>query len=335
MNRAPISLGCDPEIFIKRKGVVIGSEKVIKDGQIYTSVGSSNKVIVDGVQAELNPSANPCRQSLNYNIQACLRALRDSLGKDDEIDFSQIEKVTREELLTLSQKAQTFGCKPSFNIDETVPKIMELDPMEYLYRSTGGHIHLGASGSPSLLKILQTPEQIVPVLDVIVGNTFVLLDRHEGNIERRKHYGRAGEYRLPTYGIEYRTLSNFWLRSDILASLAFGLARQAVAMVYNGLDKELMALVDYEDIVTAINKNDYDLALKNFDKVKTFICDSVGSEVGMGHFPLDNTSLKGFEKLIKEGVVDKHFPQDNKKILATWMGSINYYGAWQYLNGIV
>ena len=74
----------------------------------------------------------------------------------------------------------------------------------------------------------EDPLLAVKILDIVVGNTCVIMDRAPSQVERRKVYGRAGEYRLPAHGIEYRTLSNFWLRSYQLTHLVFSLARFAI-----------------------------------------------------------------------------------------------------------
>jgi hypothetical protein len=145
-----------------------------------------------------------------------------------------------------------------------------VDPEKYRIRSAAGHIHLGdASGSTtsSQWAALHSPDRLVPILDIIVGNTCVLLDRDPGNVERRRVYGRAGEYRTPPYGIEYRVLSNFWLRSYSLMSFVMSLSRFAVglltATIHNGgrkgvnYEAELLKLVNMDDIRRAINENDF------------------------------------------------------------------------------
>jgi hypothetical protein len=49
---------------------------------------------------------------------------------------------------------------------------------------------------------------IVRCLDTVIGLQSLFLD--EGK-ERRKLYGRAGCMRKKPYGLEWRTLSNFWV----------------------------------------------------------------------------------------------------------------------------
>lgn len=313
-----VTLGCDPELFIRNGKNIIGSEKVVGKGlEAYPNI-MYGKVVPDGVQVELNPESCTCREALNYCISGCLRAITQKLTNGMSLDFSQTVELTREEFSSLPESAMSFGCKPSFNVNSDEPFLMMLNPSKYLVRSAGGHIHIGAE-SLTTKRILKDVKRIVPVLDTILGNTCVLIDRNEGNKERRKYYGRAGEYRLPSYGIEYRTLSNFWLISPTISTFVMGLARHAVDICKNNLDKELMKLVDYKDVETAINNNDFGLALSNFNKIKEYLVGTVytGSNSRHGYrYPLDENNIKLFEKLVSDGM-SKYFSVD--KAIDLWL----------------
>jgi Phage phiEco32-like COOH.NH2 ligase-type 2 len=300
-----IYIGCDPELFVQSGDSIVASESIIS--KPVQSAGGT--IIRDGVQIELNPSATYCREIMINNIRACLRKLIDLVRAKSgyKLSFDTTVEIDKKDYDKMSFDTKMFGCKPSFNLDKSKPEVMLLDPSKYLLRSAGGHLHLGQSEpeDTETLGILQNVKRIVPVLDAVLGNTFVLLDRSEGNIERRKHYGRAGEHRLPKYGIEYRTLSNYWLRAPVLTSLAFGLARQAVDVVRHNNDRALFELVDYKDIVRAIDTNDLELAKKNFDKIKKFIVSLIDQQENWeygGFYPLDAETLPKFEKFAEQGV---------------------------------
>ena len=73
-----VVIGCDPEFFFAKKGKIIGAEKVLpEDGLKYVpSWGESkSKIIIDGVQAELNPRPNSCRASLADEISQCFKTV--------------------------------------------------------------------------------------------------------------------------------------------------------------------------------------------------------------------------------------------------------------------
>ncbi len=355
-----ITLGCDPEFFFTKGDRVLGSEKVITGKGIpaWSDFGPTEAhglTVIDGVQAEIHPAPKTCRQELASNIQRCLEGVARAMAKDVKADFSQVVEVSQEELDTMADENKVFGCSASMNTHKKgKDKIttVDADPLKYLKRSAGGHIHMGANPTVGVAKYkdvaytasemeenvvyygpdasktykqyagqeikdsphflaLKNPDVLVPLLDVIVGNTSVLLDRNPANVERRKNYGKAGEYRLPAYGLEYRTLSNFWLRSPALFSLMFGLARMCVNMVVYDKDgdfvNQIMSKIDMKDITKAINQNDFDLALSNWNKIESTIL--LMTKGGSGFYPIYDDTIKAFHKLIDNGI-DHYFKQD-------------------------
>lgn len=322
-----ITLGCDPEFFIRKNGEIVGSEQLIpKEG--ITAYGGTGLTVIDGVQAELHPTPAMCREVLIRNIRACLISVRDAMAPKKMIaDFSQMVEVSKVELDRMEEENKKFGCSASMNVHKkgkNKTSKINVDPLIYLKRSAGGHVHIGAQKgvgwvNPDTRKyemrenptftLLKDYTTLIPVLDILVGNTCVLLDRDESNVERRKNYGRAGEYRLPSYGIEYRTLSNFWLAGSPLASLVFGLARMAVNLCEQSTEEhdyrtKLMSLVNMKDIQSAINNNDFDLARKNFDAIKDFLMSIIPND-DRGFYALQPNTIASFEKLVKKGV--KHY----------------------------
>jgi hypothetical protein len=312
-------LGCDPEFFFKVAGKVVGAELFLPtDGfkpegavgindSYTTAPGSSRpKVIIDGVQAELNPRPNTCRANLANEIAGIFKALKaelDAKGSAVEVDFSQSVTIDKEELTKLDEKNQKFGCTPSFSAHkDSSAKLETVDPLTHLQRSAGGHIHVGVNNYTNIAhRIATAPEEVVTILDIVCGNTCVLVDRDPGNVKRRELYGRAGEYRLPPHGIEYRTLSNFWLTSYELMSLAFGLARMSIEISCgNGWKEHTEAVKDYvniDKVRKAINNNDFDAAYENFKALEPFIQET--SVYSAGHFPIDNSNLLDFHYFVE------------------------------------
>ena len=292
VQKLSITMGSDPEFFLAKRtmlgrvGAVVGSEraipeegmlhKIIKQGRTAAEDEKAPRVIRDGFQVEINPLQNTCRQSGANDIAYCFRGLATVLKeKGYTINFSPTVKVTKKEMESLSNKSRMFGCTPSKN---AYGEVVELpDPETYLIRAAGGHIHLGTpfkTGNDPSIKVLKQTDvtEVIKILDIIAGNTCVLVDRDPGNIERRKAYGRAGEYRQPSHGIEYRVLSNFWLRNYTVMSMAFGLCRMAIEIAaVPEAAKAFLKAVKEKDIQDAINNNDFELAKKNFNKIKPLI----------------------------------------------------------------
>lgn len=301
LYRPTVTFGCDPEVFFVKKGtlnrkypVVVGAEKVLpKNGH----------VVPDGVQAELHPGTAACRANLGNYMKSAMASLQ-TLAKKHDLDvcFRSVVNVRAAELATLSIGAQQLGCMPSLNIYGR-PHI-QTDGMKYRKRSAAGHIHIGSNlidrGVVSQTKAAYIPPSVlVPLLDILVGLPSVMIDRDPGNVERRKKYGKAGEYRLPAHGLEYRTLSNFWLRDYKLFSLVLGQARTAFYLAsgcalgaeerkkasyyYTKPDWDagtrVLEAVSLPNVEKAINTNDLTLALSEFEKVKPILS---GLSIGDG-----------------------------------------------------
>jgi hypothetical protein len=379
-----IWFGADPELFVSLDGKIIGSEHFIPDKGVFTESyvrdpnatyyngrlkgasyqsyvdntkwrgshaktadnGTKLGAVRDGVQVELTIPASDCRRWFAMEIGCAFRTLKKRLdemqteGKKFELSFRQVIEVDKEELAKLSADSRVLGCQPSFNFYEQNSTI-GVDPATYTKRSAGGHLHFG------LPKHLMPERDKLPILfDIILGNTSVLIDRDPNAAERRKVYGRAGEFRRPRHGIEYRTLSNFWLRSKELVGLVTGLGRLAIWILDSSVekpgedlkpwpaDKALVDLVNVDDIRKAINTNDLDLAKRNFENVRKFIARHVPRYGNLGSLDgsecaLERELLPHFDVFVKgidEGGIQKWFPQEP---LEHWLG-VGYNSSWEH-----
>jgi hypothetical protein len=318
-----VYMGADPEFFFVKEGKTIGAEKILpKEGLIKHSVG---KIIIDGIQAELNPSPSHCRAYVEDNIGQCFKMVKDVLKDHPGVtaDFSQTVPISKEEMASLSPESKQFGCTPSRNGYTDKQGVKIKDASKYMKRSAGGHIHLGHGGNQEVKKAMEDTQTMAQILDIVVGNTCVLLDRNEGNIERRKNYGKAGEFRLPPHGFEYRTLSNFWLRNSKLAALVLGLSRFAVNIVAssteeNNYAKILRSKVSMRKVRKAINENNFELAYENFNKIEPILMEIVptsrrggidNGEYNNYDYPLTPETIEQFHYVVEMGI-DHFFKED-------------------------
>jgi len=313
-----VTLGSDPEGFFQRDGNILGSEKFIPGaGKTLVNHG---RIVRDGVQFELQPIATYGYPQLAANITNLLREVEAiAAAGNATIAYNGLVEVSRKELDSLSPETRVLGCQPSHNFYGSRP--INVDAATYRKRSSGGHIHIGLANLTSIQQYdTDYRERLVPLLDIFVGNTAVLLDRDPGAAERRENYGRAGEFRLPSYGLEYRTLSNFWLRDYALMSLMFSLTEFAVSVLHYSFanrykwEEHLAGIVDIDAIALAINTNDFDMALKNFEIVTSFIANQASSQ-----FQLHGGNIKQFvafaAKVGRNGL-DEFFPVEG--IVERW-----------------
>lgn len=289
------TVGADPEIFLRRHGKIIGSERVVPE--------TKSIVARDGIQVEFNPPASMSSSILGSWIGQAFTNL-DKMAKAHEgvsICFDQVVEVEQSELRGLSEKSRILGCSPSENAYGVRPiGLTDEERAIYPIRAAGGHLHFGLKGD-----LFDERVRLVNWLDVFVGNTCVLIDREPKAAIRRVHYGRAGEYRIPNHGLEYRTLSNFWLRNYTLLDFVLGLADIAVKVVEDSIDEgdlesRLIDVVDIQNVVKAIDTNDINLAWANFKDV---------SKLGLFNGFSTMKLFKWFELIEKQGL-EKVFPED-------------------------
>lgn len=318
-----VTLGCDPETFFEIDNKVIGSEKILKQGifsEFYKRFIPSRVVVEDGVQGEFHPEPSTCRSLLGNSIaRAIWEADVMAKSKGARISFKLLVKVKKEEMLSLSPASRRLGCAPSLYIDKGVTTARFKRAAESMTRCGGGHIHFGAYYDNQMgMKSAYDPKVVVPLLDLLLGNTCVLLDRDPANVKRRQVYGLAGEYRTPTHGLEYRTLSNFWLRAYPIYSFVFGLARQTINLWQGGEAESFLSLVPRCDVVRAINTNSFDLAMNNFLKIEKKIKEVFVKEDSYDHdWTLKKNNIKQFLMLVEKGL-DHFFPSDTESIIESW-----------------
>src|SRR3972149_2941255 len=172
-----LCLGADPEIFLTEGGKIVGAETVLPGKGL--GVPRGNRVMSDGVQAELQPLPSVCRVALASNITACYeqlsQCLRAKRRRDLAINFSKVIRMSRTDLNALSEKARILGCEPSFNVYTGGQSDLMINPARSLMRSAAGGISLGMTLPRKDKK--EWIDRTIRTLDLIVGNTCVLIDR--------------------------------------------------------------------------------------------------------------------------------------------------------------
>lgn len=131
------------------------------------------------------------------------------------------------------KQSHTFGCDPDYNAwsDGKMNPIIDAMDVGGL-RVAGGHIHVSWTEDTDHLTFIK-------LMDLHLGVPSVLLDTDR---VRRKQYGRAGAFRRKSYpngmeGVEYRSLSNFWLFDKGLREWVYNTSVKCLAMANEGFDE--------------------------------------------------------------------------------------------------
>jgi hypothetical protein len=134
-------------------------------------------------------------------------------------------------------EACEFGCMPDFNAWTRKQNPVPNPPLSG-FRSCGGHLHIGENGKLTYF-LLTNKGKIVTIrtMDAHHGTVSIALDNSEEAIQRRELYGRAGCYRDTDYGVEYRTLSNFWMKEVPFMKLMYRLSNEVVTSLACSFDE--------------------------------------------------------------------------------------------------
>lgn len=251
-----LTSGADPEVF-----AVGGDGRVLP---AFEFLGPKDKGVLeywDGYQAEFSPHAESCLQSLGYRIHECLSRMRlQLLAKDPKAKLTTLNTfdIPMERLEKDDPKFVKFGCSPSLSAyPDEINRVVEIDPFTYQTRCAGGHLHFGGAYAR------KDQADTVQWLDKTLGVISVALFRFWDTPQRRESYGRAGEYRTPPHGLEYRVLSNAWLASPTLYFFVFELARTIIKIARTpALRKQFKWDATEAEVRDCINYCDVDLALK-------------------------------------------------------------------------
>lgn len=263
----------DPEFcFLNSRGEVIPSEFMLSIYRLESwGFGHDFKVVPDGVQAEIHTGLNHCREYFQDGFWKIFNRMR---VNNIRFSLNAVNRVDLKKLKEFGASPSNFvsGCNPDFNAYTREKNPTNVDYSEWPYRECGGHMHffwgkLGYTGI-SLMKNKFDVIPLIKALDGTVGILSVLLTK--GNPEearRRKVVGKAGCFRMSSTHVEYRTPSNFWLRSPRIVSLLFGVAREVITRASR--ENRIFIPENEELVQKCINENDYELALKFWGSLKS------------------------------------------------------------------
>lgn len=244
-------LGADPEVFYRVDGALTSAYGVIPGDKQNPFRVHNGAVQVDGMAFEFNIDPASDKGEWVFNLSSVLAQLGDMV--EGELEIEPIAEFGAEYINSQPEKAVELGCEPDFNAwsSEENPRPNGRLP----FRTGAGHIHLGwcEGADTQSLGHRSVCETVVKQLDARLGLVSLLLDPCT---KRRDMYGQAGAYRPKIYGGEYRVLSNFWLKSQILMEWVFDTCHEAMQELQDGI----VWADRYPDIQCIINSSDVEAA---------------------------------------------------------------------------
>lgn len=251
------TIGSDPEVtLVDVEGHPVSAESLIGGTKLEPRKTKHGTVQEDNILLEFNPKPANSKEGFIKNTADMLVDIQDIITPLDlNVAIRASSRFTYEEVAT--PQARLVGCEPDFNawtFEMNEPP--EFSPNSTL-RTCGGHVHIGFNTEETGL----SREELVQAMDLLCGVPSVLMD---DDTSRRKIYGKAGAYRSKLAdihgfdGVEYRTLSNFWIGSEKL----MGWVYDCVARAVNDGREFLVASPMQGTIQHTINNSDKDEARK-------------------------------------------------------------------------
>lgn len=250
-----VTIGADPELFIinTETGKVVSSIGLIPgekgDPWVGEDMPKGFGMETDNIVAEFNiPPVRDCAHFINcieymkQYIDKFVKNVNPNLG----ILCAASQMVDKSELQ--SPQAKLFGCDVDFNAYTQEPNPKPKGTRTNL-RSCGFHIHIGYRNYNTQVSLM-----LVKYLDAFLGLPSLLRDPDK---KRRSLYGKAGCFRLTSYGVEYRVLSSKLMEDANSLEFVWNQTMKAIDALNCG-----RGLPPAELVVAAIDGSDIELANK-------------------------------------------------------------------------
>lgn len=262
------TIGCDPEVFVKKDGKFVSAYGMIKGTKEHPYPVQRGAVQVDGMALEFNIHAAANENAFILNVQEVFKQMC-AMVPGYEVVAVPVAHFDPDYMKLQPKEALELGCTPDFN--GWTGAVNEKPNAERPMRTASGHVHIGWEypDDKNLVdeKHIHRCNLAGQQMDFYLGLGSLFYD---DDVERREMYGKGGCIRYKPYGVEYRTLSNAWLQNPKRMGWVFRNAVRGMKDLVNGI---ILPKV-YGDIQSIINSSDKKEAMKIIKKAGLEICDA-------------------------------------------------------------
>lgn len=231
MKEIALKIGADPEVFVQQGGKFVSAHGLVQGTKDEPFKVKRGAVQVDGMALEFNIDPAESEKEFKRNIKTVMGIL-DKMVPDHDLHPVPTATFGKEYMATQPEEALELGCDPDFNAwnegKENPRPNGDAD-----FRTGAGHIHIGWTDGVDIThpEHLEACITVIKQLDWSLGMLSTVYDRDE---KRRKLYGDWGAFRPKPYGVEYRVLSNAWLKDPKLVAWVYRTVNKAIQDLYNG-----------------------------------------------------------------------------------------------------
>jgi Phage phiEco32-like COOH.NH2 ligase-type 2 len=250
-------VGADPEVFLRTtEGSLVSAIHHVpgtKNEPVPLDIGDGFMVQHDNVALEFGIPPAADAEALINNINLAMDHISQAV-LNGQFVYDTGSAYSFPPFLLMDPEARVFGCDPDFNAWEGGAINPRPHADDHNLRSAGGHVHVGVD-----IRSKQQGLTLVKLLDLTLGVGSILLDP-QGDY-RRTLYGKRGAFRPKPYGVEYRSLSNFWIFD-----------KKHTAWVWNGVDRAIKLMEEGFDIDSE-NTRIFDAINNNNKNTAAALCD--------------------------------------------------------------
>lgn len=252
-----IKIGADPELFLAKSGTPVSAFGIVPGTKDAPHPVGNGAIQVDGMALEFNiDPVDEDAKTFSARIASVMDELRAAVPAD--LEFLPVPSVKFPEAVmkAMPPEALMLGCDPDYNAytGELNPQPEAPERM----RAAGGHVHVGWTEGADTTELAHFSScvRLAKELDFALGLPSLFLDTDKN---RRQLYGKAGAFRPKPYGMEYRSLSNFWIKEPWLREWVYDATQASVKRLLAGNDtdkrfaRHACHCIDRRDLPTAMS----------------------------------------------------------------------------------
>lgn len=271
-NGMNITIGADPEFFLKEKLRPVSAHDYLPIfGGKHNPLQVPNGAIqVDGTAVEFNITPAENEHEFVSHVDQVLLTLRDKIDSKYDFHFFPTQTYSEDYFATIPFEAKELGCDPDFDAYTLQPN--PKPNVESTMRTGSGHIHVGWTSGLDVNSqaVMLDCAVLVKQLDAVLYPASRVWDK---DTKRSEMYGKPGAFRVKPYGVEYRVLSNAWLRYKPVQRWIFNSTVRAFELLTEG--------VQFDDTWKYIKGDPYMMS-RHLDKMREHGLPELPSVYSMG-----------------------------------------------------
>ncbi|MNF29810.1 hypothetical protein D3C84_105260 [compost metagenome] len=228
-----ILVGADPEVFVRKAGrkTFTSAHGMIEGDKKNPQKVHLGAVQVDGMALEFNIDPAKNEKEFITNITEVMKIMGEMVP-GYEMVAQPVATFTPFHMKQQPKEALELGCEPDFNAwfgGQVNPR----PNGNVNFRTGAGHVHIGWTNDVDVNDPGHREACIMAAkqLDYYLGLGSLLYDP---DVKRRTMYGAAGAFRPKPYGVEYRVLSNAWLKSEELMGWVYRMTIKGINDLFEG-----------------------------------------------------------------------------------------------------